>query len=311
MLAPLTPRLMSEQRRGLADYLHRYGQAYYSIMIQTGMQKIKPTGPVDDVSEWLAITEYGRIKNADLWFIGADTCELIREAQPTMPPFAPVQHDLPSRCGLIVFESQVFPELYTGSNSQLVGASWGPLLVHPGGQIPAGGAWFTFYTRIDWSELLPERPYMKEISECTELMIDNEAVVPWYPGDGDRTPFSLPSNTETTHGLARIVFAAFQLAGQQGICEQHTERLERSERRRTKRAGIAERDVTVVRLRHSDRGQPGDGGGREYQCRWAVRGHWRKQWYPSVQDHRPIWINQHVKGPDGAPLRGGERVIVV
>jgi hypothetical protein len=47
---------------------------------------------------------------------------------------------------------------------------------------------------------------------------------------------------------------------------------------------------------------------RDYQHQWVVRGHWRQQWYPSRNVHRPIWITPHIKGPEGAPLLGGERV---
>jgi hypothetical protein len=28
--------------------------------------------------------------------------------------------------------------------------------------------------------------------------------------------------------------------------------------------------------------------GRAYRVRWAVRGHWRNQWYPSRPEHRPV-----------------------
>jgi hypothetical protein len=50
---------------------------------------------------------------------------------------------------------------------------------------------------------------------------------------------------------------------------------------------------------------------REYRHRWIVRGHWRNQWYPSRNDHRPIWIDPHVAGPEDKPLLGGERVNVL
>ena len=50
---------------------------------------------------------------------------------------------------------------------------------------------------------------------------------------------------------------------------------------------------------------------REYRHRWIVRGHWRNQWYPSRNDHRPIWIDPHFAGPEDKPLLGGERVNVL
>lgn len=50
---------------------------------------------------------------------------------------------------------------------------------------------------------------------------------------------------------------------------------------------------------------------RNYRHRWIVRGHWRNQYYPSRNDHRPIWIDPHLAGPDDKPLLGGERVNVL
>ncbi|MEV6871666.1 hypothetical protein [Amycolatopsis sp. NPDC051128] len=42
-----------------------------------------------------------------------------------------------------------------------------------------------------------------------------------------------------------------------------------------------------------------------------MRWHWRNQWYPLRGEHRPVWINPHVKGPQDAPLRTGDTVHVL
>jgi hypothetical protein len=45
--------------------------------------------------------------------------------------------------------------------------------------------------------------------------------------------------------------------------------------------------------------------------RWVVRGHWRQQACgPGRSQRRPVWIEPHVKGPDGAPLLAAEKVMV-
>lgn len=44
--------------------------------------------------------------------------------------------------------------------------------------------------------------------------------------------------------------------------------------------------------------------------RWVVRGHWRRQWYPSDQAHRVIWIEEHESGATDHPLLIAERVEV-
>lgn len=51
---------------------------------------------------------------------------------------------------------------------------------------------------------------------------------------------------------------------------------------------------------------------REWSCQWPVRGHWRKQWYPSFAEHRVRWIMPYIKGNPDAPLKApAERVLAV
>jgi hypothetical protein len=47
----------------------------------------------------------------------------------------------------------------------------------------------------------------------------------------------------------------------------------------------------------------GDGEGPDWQYRWITRGHWRNQWYPSLGEHRQIWIAPYVKGPEDKPFK--------
>jgi hypothetical protein len=61
----------------------------------------------------------------------------------------------------------------------------------------------------------------------------------------------------------------------------------------------AEKRITVVRLRrtYDDRTKEPEPGSVDWSHRWIVGGHWRNQWYASVQLHRQIWISPFVKGP--------------
>jgi hypothetical protein len=60
------------------------------------------------------------------------------------------------------------------------------------------------------------------------------------------------------------------------------------------------RDPVVIRYRAGHRNDPVDGPAPSDRVlddiRWKVRGHWRKQWYPSEGVHRPIWIAEHDAG---------------
>ncbi|MFC8953638.1 hypothetical protein ACFT8P_13525 [Streptomyces sp. NPDC057101] len=85
----------------------------------------------------------------------------------------------------------------------------------------------------------------------------------------------------------------------------------RPQRRRLKRAGQKPGPVNVVALRSSP-SAPACSEQKtnvEWTHRWIVRGHWRRQWHPRLQARRPIWIHEHVKGPEDKPLVVGEKVI--
>lgn len=91
------------------------------------------------------------------------------------------------------------------------------------------------------------------------------------------------------------------------VAEPH--RLDRPRRRRMERAGLPRKQreeiIHVVELRPAAKGPEagrGDGQRGERLHHWWVRGHWRAQWYPSEEAHRPVWIGPHVKGDRSKPL---------
>lgn len=81
--------------------------------------------------------------------------------------------------------------------------------------------------------------------------------------------------------------------------------LPREVRRRHKREGYTMPRYSVVRLRrHSRPGAKDDEAERKWRLnyRTVTRGHWRQQWYPSLQSHRQIWIDEFIRGPEDAEL---------
>ncbi|GEK80139.1 hypothetical protein [Agrococcus baldri] len=50
---------------------------------------------------------------------------------------------------------------------------------------------------------------------------------------------------------------------------------------------------------------------RKTTNRWMVRGHWRNQWYSSLQEHRPVWIEEHSAGDITQGLLPRSRVYVL
>lgn len=50
----------------------------------------------------------------------------------------------------------------------------------------------------------------------------------------------------------------------------------------------------------------------EWHHQWIVRGHWRNQAFgEGRKQRRPTWISPYVKGPEDAPMLGGEKVYMV
>lgn len=114
--------------------------------------------------------------------------------------------------------------------------------------------------------------------------------------------------------LQRLVVAAWLLMGQ-SITTETRLRPQPAAVGAAPHAPAPLSEVRYVELRAAKRPanpqHDGPGSGRVYRHSWIVRGHWRRQWYPSRGEHRPIWINPHLAGPEDAPLVGGERVNVL
>jgi hypothetical protein len=136
-----------------------------------------------------------------------------------------------------------------------------------------------------------------------------------WPTGVDDDKSSLDGDTRVA--LERTILATWLLMGQTLV---RSERLvaQRPARRRIARADPkldpTVRYIDLRRARTESAGRTDEenrSGSREYRHRWVVRGHWRNQWYPSRNDHRPIWIDPHVAGPEDKPLLGGERVNVL
>lgn len=68
--------------------------------------------------------------------------------------------------------------------------------------------------------------------------------------------------------------------------------------------------ITLRRPEHKET-QYRDESPREYNVRWVVSGHWRKQWYPSEEVHKPKWIEAYLKGPEDAPLKNSTKLFAV
>ena len=111
----------------------------------------------------------------------------------------------------------------------------------------------------------------------------------------------------------RWLYAAFHLMAQR-LATTTTHATDRATKRRATKAGqVAPPIIKVITLRRLEQDRATDPQGREvdWQWRWAVRGHWREQYYPSDGTHKPVFIEAYVKGPEDKPLKPvGQKLFV-
>lgn len=142
-----------------------------------------------------------------------------------------------------------------------------------------------------------------------------------HPGYGPTAPMEWEYNTWASHNdhgvvptddnwdIAPILRATWTIM-QQSLSVSVRTQVDRAERRRSARAGLAS-DVLVVRLRRQSLDGPAGDDETEpvpWSHRWLVSGHWRNQWLPSRACHRLQWIGSYVKGPESKPLVVKNRV---
>ena len=120
------------------------------------------------------------------------------------------------------------------------------------------------------------------------------------------------SGTARTPVLTALAYAFWRIQAQP-LAATARPPLDRAAARRAARASVVH-GTRIVMLRRLHATEPDAGATGEarwhYTVRFVVRGHWR---HLRDRDGTPyrIWIHAHIKGPDGAPLLGGEKVAIL
>ena len=147
---------------------------------------------------------------------------------------------------------------------------------------------------------------VSEIAACTYSSSEEAAR---FAREMDRDPFDMEMIAYDLYTKrSRFQFAALIFAGQKVLKVSEPRMAPRGMR---KRGEVISNDYRVVSLRahhYEQRRDQAGGGPIDWSCRWLVRGHWRNQFYPASDDHRTIWIEPHVKGPDDKPMKSSKVV---
>lgn len=345
------PRELPAVREALADALRNPFQMQALVLNLANQRGTMPALNQDLHAEAARLLgqERRRLAEAELFYVTEDMTRLALAAAETLPVHNLHPQDVPAESGFVVFAEPIgayLPEPIPGATAStaaiaggvvtIVAASWGPLTGVLEGD---PGVWITFWSASDPDTEIPlvmqhrglSRPQAEALYRRTraELNWDNELVNRFgaagitikettpaglvvHAEDFDTTHVGWEQVKNTTGAWGQVVRATWLLMTQPGVTAIDEQPLSRTVRRRAERGGYNPNAVRVVRIRdHADTPQREQHTERGYRVRWTVRGHWRNQWYPSRSEHRPVWINPHVKGPDGAPLRTGDTVHVL
>ncbi|MFD4547277.1 hypothetical protein [Streptomyces sp. NPDC058466] len=224
-------------------------------------------------------------RDGEMYHVSSDMTELAMSAAGSLPEFEVSPEDFPSPVGLMLLGG---PGLTAaGELAAVQGLVW---------FCGAHSAWF--YPVRATAEVFTDRKHRAQmLGRVGKLITLGDAAACQY----GRT---LPSSNTT---FALQVFRTAWLLMQQTLALATDVEPDRATRKRLRRAGYEPKPIRVIELRRPAHSGSGDGS-REFHHQWIVRGHWRQQWYPAREVHRPVWIAPHIKGPEGAPLIGGEKV---
>lgn len=280
--------------------------------------------------------------SCDPWWVSADVAALVAEAAEDMPHDPLVQEDVPAPSGfaLIAGPPLLYPALedgqQTGKKLALRAVSWctvnrtkedaqrtalaldgllqtleidQPTHSESFGQ-PAVIVYHYAHLDDDDDFVAPLRELregndpMRLATYIPDLSVTGVTTLPF----GDTSMWS-PDLVDYS-GDTRWTMAFFRFV-QQKVIGSDRDYWGRAQRREAKRSGFRpdaeEGYVTSIRLRRVSR--PQEEGyepvptGRHLTNRHVRSGFWRRQWYPSLQLHRPLYIHATVVGPEGSPLR--------
>lgn len=286
---------------------------------------------------------------AQLWWVEQEMCDVIAAAAPTFPDDEVLTFDtLPALAGLAVLAKPfiMHDARVTGKQVQVDAIAWGPATLRVGDKA-APAIIHGFFRRlrledgIDMASSIASLAtlWLRTLALGKGLTMGQNAELRGdvfaYLGRSEwlfDTPVAHRDSIEdaiaNVGGLDEGVHDAFvtsaiedrkyvatlwRLAGMRSVALTVTLPVDRAARRRAARDGIDDPAVRVVSLRRHERGESGPGdGSRQYHVRWVVSPHWRRQPYgPKRALRRLVLVGPYEKGPEGAPLVGGERVFRV
>lgn len=233
---------------------------------------------------------------SELFYVSPEMCELASTAAQSLPEFVIAPDGPPALAGLAWFGQPIEDDDGTGRRFFTVAMSW--YVVGPAVRISCYVDRDRCPADVDTTVLQARMPQVFPMG-CWESIVDETG-----------TSETMPNGSPGTAVLSTL--KTLWLLMRQPLADDHAAEYDRASRRRFQREGVEPPPVRVIALRRPAGSSTGGTSDAEWHHQWIVRGHWRQQPYGVGRaQRRPTWISPHVKGPEGAPLLGGQKVYTV
>lgn len=270
-----------------------------------------------DVIRWL--------HTADLYYVSDAMTAVCAQAARSMPPYLLTPDHVPSRVGLMVWAAPpaamhaLSPEDNPSASPAqfaLRAVLWAPCETHAGPGVLA-----TLWA--DTASLLRSARYRDAEERQPGLLATIHANLgPLACFDAVPLPYGVGRDgggaVRVAYRPVAAVLSTWLIMGQR-IAATTTQRPDRPVRLEYRAARRPEPTVRHITLRRAvtapDPETAGGTGHREYHHRWVVTGFWRdidrRRVDVPEEQHRLVWVTEHLRGPEGAPIIGGERVHIL
>ncbi|HWI69514.1 MAG TPA: hypothetical protein VNS88_14265 [Nitrospiraceae bacterium] len=308
-----------EQERLLGTIKHNpLFRHYISDFQEAAYENLFPEGMMLRLHEYM-------LQEADPMYVSSEVTDMWDYARESFKPEMLYAWDLPANISFALLPRPLTITDTDGNAISFRAISWIPASeseeIDWSEDTPPGGVWYTLWSHIDdgndsfyRSDIeAPERESWEALGQWSILFSgllpfgkseDYEMQAFQDPGVGDDVD-SL-DNAIKVRRLTWILLQTFWRLSRQIVPTKAP--LPRQLRRDRKRHYRTE-DVTVITLRrqrHPDHPDH-EAGEVDWKWQWVVRGHWRNQWYPSIKQHRQIWVMPYMKGPEDAPIKPVKR----
>lgn len=243
-----------------------------------------------------AISISDTLRWADTFFVAPDICHAIAMSAASYPEVPLSESDLPSPVGFVMLGEPLTVYATTGdgtfTTTRVTAMMWGS--APKGLFLCAFGEWEPDVRPVV-TDREPPMPLIYAIATDwgTPVMTESEIA---HALEKYQVPGILDANVT----LIKFLPAFWSFISQKIVVSAPVRH--RSSERRAAREGLSASGVRLIKLRTTERRtEPGEGT-VNWQHSWIVRGHWRKQWYPSQQTHKARYINPYPKGPEDKPL---------